>query len=789
MVLTLVALSACGGGEKTVDVVVDPTGPPFAKLVELTEAPPLSGLEVQGISGDWMLQNERLAVVIQGLGNQTGFALTGGNLVDAAPAGGRDLLGGTFLFLHDRFGRQAVYTSLEQDESDTVGVTLLARGHDSEDHHLELETRYVLRPGWDYVEIRTVFRNTGPDSLLDYALGDGIEWGRARSYAPGPGRNLPGTNGTIPYLCGAAEGTAYAWWSPEGDFTGPHSPAWSDPVGKTVDILPDSEAEYVRRLTVVSGSVADAVRRVALARGEATVSGMVTVRGENGGALAGASVEAFDSEGMSRIWGETGADGRVVLALAEGTYDLTIGHPRRGSVVREGVSFSPDHAPEIELSLKDPARLVLRSVDGSGDPCPARWTFEGTGETPSPDLGPLYAADGAGPYVLSATGETRTRVPAGSYRVTASRGPIYEIWQKDVDLSPGKEVTLEAELTRVPVPVGWVSGDFHVHCLKSPDSGVSLPDRARSLVCEGVDWFAATDHDYRTDYTSVLDTLALAASLKVLMSEEITTFNFGHFNAFPLEADTEAPGRGAVPILGTNPERIFTGLRDEGDVLIQINHPRSRTSGYFSLVEDPLLFDFEMMEIANGRESSIDAVWADWMAALRSGRRVVGVGNSDSHFLVGQEVGYPRNYVQVDSAFVGDPDSLVAALRRGRVVAGYGPFIDLTLEGESVGSTVIHREGKLTGHIRVIAPTWIDVSEVAVIVDGEDQIVFKVRERDREVRFDEDFDVTMHASGFVLVRVTGEESMHPVLTEDGNLQPVLPLAFTNPVWVRITGSS
>jgi hypothetical protein len=179
------------------------------------------------------------------------------------------------------------------------------------------------------------------------------------------------------------------------------------------------------------------------------------------------------------------------------------------------------------------------------------------------------------------------------------------------------------------------------------------------------------------------------------------------------------------------------------------------------------------------------------MDILATGRRIVGVGNSDSHFLVGQEPGYPRNYVLLDpSAAPGDPQALVDALRRGRVVVSYGPFIEFTLEGKAPGSSLLSSTGRVRGHIRVLAPSWVDVRRVTVYVNGVEEIVFMVKGRDRMIRFDEDFEIPLLASAFVMVKAEGEETLAPVLPTLGAFSdPVRPLAFTNPIWVEVSSAS
>jgi hypothetical protein len=303
----------------------------------------------------------------------------------------------------------------------------------------------------------------------------------------------------------------------------------------------------------------------------------------------------------------------------------------------------------------------------------------------------------------------------------------------------------------------------------------------------------------RTDFAGILDTLDLAAPLHALISEEVTTADRGHFGVFPFDAPGPGTDTREIPI-----PALFDYVRSHHPgALIQVNHPRAGSNGYLDYLgfqpadsldrrEAPGRLDFDLMEIVNGKSlRGFDAVWKDWAALLRRGYRVTGVGNSDSHHLVGQEAGYPRNFVFVGEGDPSDPRVLVEAVRAGQVVVSSGPFIEFTLEGEGVGSTLRRPAGALTGHVRVLAPAWVDVREVRVMVNGAVDAVYLVAGRDRVIRFDEDIEVRLRGTGYVQVVVTGTGSLDPVVPPDlsrRKREPARPLAFTNPIRVEINSA-
>src|SRR5690606_35770552 len=93
-------------------------------------------------------------------------------------------------------------------------------------------------------------------------------------------------------------------------------------------------------------------------------------------------------------------------------------------------------------------------------------------------------------------------LPAGQYHVLVSRGPEYSIHPNTYPSVPGTAVdlrtgdrVLDATLVKVVDTTGWLSADFHVHAINSPDSRINNLHRVLNFAGEGVDILVATDHD------------------------------------------------------------------------------------------------------------------------------------------------------------------------------------------------------------------------------------------------------------------------------------------------------
>ena len=63
---------------------------------------------------------------------------------------------------------------------------------------------------------------------------------------------------------------------------------------------------------------------------------------------------------------------------------------------------------------------------------------------------------------------------------------------------------MSAVLARVIDTTGWMSADFHVHAVNSPDSIVDNAKRALTFAGDGLDVIVSTDHDVITDFAPII---------------------------------------------------------------------------------------------------------------------------------------------------------------------------------------------------------------------------------------------------------------------------------------------
>ena len=295
-----------------------------------------------------------------------------------------------------------------------------------------------------------------------------------------------------------------------------------------------------------------------------------------------------------------------------------------------------------------------------------------------------------------------------------SRGTEWSVASVGFTANADGNITLR--LRRVAPADGYLSTEWHVHQIGSPDSPVPSDQRVRSALSAGIEMFPVTDHDFVADLQPIVEDLGLTDQVRILTGVEVTPFVYGHFNAWPMTVDTTSPNGGAVDWArgregyAMTPGEIYADLRARGAELIQVNHPRKDSSfaelqAYFDRANITYDYDartifgdfmgadisytnadlrlpgeslwsdaFNALEIWNAFATDdtdgdgtrelvrLDKVMRDWFNMLSLGFVVTPTGSSDTHSSVVEPVGMPRTYVRV-------PDDSPVGLSSGAAVA------------------------------------------------------------------------------------------------------------------------
>ncbi|HEY8073967.1 MAG TPA: CehA/McbA family metallohydrolase, partial [Labilithrix sp.] len=477
------------------------------------------------------------------------------------------------------------------------------------------------------------------------------------------------------------------------------------------------------QIAIAIGATSQAVWTTAAAIGGeplARVSGRVTGVGER------ARVIGLDAEGNVLLRFFADDDGRFAV---DAPLDAVRWYATLDSAQASApVAHTPGDPGEVALEVKPGGRLVIRVVDPDGDvPLLSRIIVRGADGTPDPIVRGEYKGVAAGPVIDLRDGEATLPVPAGRYRIEATKGIEWSLDMTVVDVANGHTVPVQLAPRHVVPSRGLVGCDLHVHARPSFDSQVRAEDRVLSLASAGVSFAVPTEHNRVGDYGPAIQARALEGELAWVRGVEVTTVkpSFGHFGVFPLPKGAPPP-----PDKGTNVGAIFAAARKASPkTVIVVHHPRMRGGlGYFTTigfdsragrVPANMRTDFDVLEVYSGVEildrAKVESSMADWLALLDLGKRYAASGSSDSHKLQFQWAGYPRTYVRAGSL---DESAIVASIKAGRGFVTSGPILTVDADGAAPGDELHMTSDRVSMLLRVEAAPWIDATSIEVVANG-----------------------------------------------------------------------
>ncbi|MBI4816446.1 MAG: carboxypeptidase regulatory-like domain-containing protein [Deltaproteobacteria bacterium] len=783
----------------------------------------LTGDTAKGRIGDLKIYNSKVAFIVGRAGDGRGYVPYGGGVIDAdlvraVGEPGRSTFGEIvttldLAVLHPQTvevvadgsgGGPAVVRATGREDAFPLFSVMLASLFGVQKHELVWSVDYILEPGAQALKIEHTLQNVGSENieiglvLNGYMFGDG-----ARPFLPGYGFSFPATGVVVDYFAAIADEVSYLTGdlSEELSFIVTQSGISMAGSRGPIRIRPIEKVTFSQVIIVGDGDVAKGQSIWRALQGPngavAKVEGRVST--SDGASVAGAIVHAIEvsprKEGVDYASQTRSApDGSYAMSLPHGEYSLVAtasGYPpseAKPVSVSAGatVDFQIGSPGTIEYSIKDaagaplPAKISVRAGVGA-ERLPSRYGIRGE---PSGVLFTEYAITGSGTILL----------PEGEYEVIVSRGLEYEIHEERVRVEPGGSHALAAILPRVVDTTGWMSTDTHIHSQLSPDSPDLFSFKVKAMVVEGLELPISTEHEAIGDFNPAIEALGLGAWMKGVIGSEVTTYAYGHFNAWPLLLDPELPGNGRIEWYFKKPAETFALIRARDQPVLQVNHPRSPSiGGYFSAMglaagrlevtrTDQWSDDFDLIEVANGCPvSSIESeTMPDWFAFLDAGMAKFAAGSTDSHKASTGEMGIPRTYVRMgsDDPRAASLDVFKAATRAGKQFVTCGPFVEI-----SVGSAGMGEVAKLTGDlvevkVKVQAPSWVDVDEVELV--GRGGVVVKragVQASTNVLRFEGTLtaSVSPGRDGWVIARVRGDRR-HEVFARGSSSY-----AFTNPV--------
>jgi len=567
---------------------------------------------------------------------------------------------------------------------------------------------------------------------------------------------------------------------------------------------PGDAITMTRWFVVGDGSVASVAtaRDAILGITSGTLNGTVT---SGGAALANADVAVV----RAPITGgtttnvidhfRTDANGRYSGTLAAGSYTVRANKDGRlfGTPDPANVAIAAGGTVTQDFSLPPAGALDVRVTDETGAPVPAKVQLVGFDPSPDPrstqDIaGQIHNAMGvfgdttqdglpfglAGVWFADKDGRTGVvEVEPGSYRLYVSRGPRWSLFSADITITPGVTAGVEAKITQVIDTPGFIAGDFHIHAIDSPDSEVTRTERVATQLAEGIDFFTPSEHDIRVDFAPTIAAMGVGNLIATAPSAEITTFDYGHFNSWPITVDPTQVNGGSVdwgragvapgqdfPSLGSyglSPKEIFDAAHaDPKPNLIQINHidtffnstgldidtaegdtgpPTSHMPAAARRLDPsvPNFFDtgFDALELWNGSQTIfLGENIGDWFNMLNQGITRTGVADSDTHERRtngGAVRTWVASTVSAPADLPAQADTLAANIVSGWAIGTNAPFFTPTITAASTGETaglnvgqatlLRTTDGNVDLHLDIKSPLWAGFDRIEVYVNNAPQ--------------------------------------------------------------------
>jgi hypothetical protein len=532
---------------------------------------------------------------------------------------------------------------------------------------------------------------------------------------------------------------------------------------------------FTRYFAVGDGSPSHAVdlENEVFARAAGILQGCLSVAGAP---VAGAHVSIGTGFGLatqklaSHFVSEPGPCPNYGGSVPPGSYQVAAGlegHPYEGgaavppprpAVIAAGITTS------LNFDLPATGRLRVVVSDESGAPLPSRVTVVGFDPSPEPTVagpslpgfgssrqGLLYDTGDRVPFGIAAvgyagaSGEVEVPLEPGTrrYHVYVSRGTEYSAFRTTTPISVAANATtlVNARITRLVDTAGFVSSDFHVHGIRSADSRVSDVHRVESYSAEGVENVIMTDHHVHTDLRPAIAAEGLAGFLTATIGEEITSFDYGHWNAYPLLIDPASPHATFTPdgltqlsggstdwaqaappgrdfpaygALNATPAEIdalaTAGALSTPHTTIQVNHIDSHFRPLAidtslvpprDLMSDAdranrrlpdtasvsnLFHHFPALELWNGDNRNDQRQFVEervgiWFNHLNQGLRTTFIADTDSHSFTNLNTAGARTWTAspTDAPAAIDPGDVADAVAAGRAVGGQGVYVQARL--------------------------------------------------------------------------------------------------------------
>jgi hypothetical protein len=414
---------------------------------------------------------------------------------------------------------------------------------------------------------------------------------------------------------------------------------------------------------------------------------------------------------------------------------------------------TPQAASKFHVQMVPPARrrVTLRTVErNSGQAVPAKLHIHGEWDeylapidrhrTPNPTWFDDYSLDfvhggeyeDAGNnlhYSTYISGETRVDLPLGRVYIEVAKGFEVQPIRTVVEVAPDtQEIIIELEKVLNWREQGWVTADTHVHFL-SPTSallegaaeGVNVVNLLASQWGELMS--NVGDFDGKTTWGS--REAGGDGEYLVRVGTENRQHVLGHISLLGYKGQIITPMATGGPnesALGDSIEILLTEwarqCKKQGGLVVIPHFPDPRlenaaviVSGYSDAIE--------MTSWGRLYDGINPYSLADWYRYLNCGYLIPAVGGTDK-MSANTPVGAVRTYSRIDPNQIFTYETWMEAVRRAETFVTYGPLLQFTVDGYSMGSRIEMSTSGGTVEVEwQAASITVPMSRVELVVNGE----------------------------------------------------------------------
>jgi hypothetical protein len=328
-------------------------------------------------------------------------------------------------------------------------------------------------------------------------------------------------------------------------------------------------------------------------------------------------------------------------------------------------------------------------------------------------------------------GETVLNLPLGKVYIEISKGfefkPIREVL--DIDLSTS-QIIIEVDKVLPWRERGWVTADTHVHflspisaLLEGAGEGVNIVNLLASQWGELMT--NVGDFDGKSTWGS--REAGGDGEYMVRVGSENRQHVLGHISLLGYHGRLIAPMTTGGPdesALGDPIEILLTEwarkCHQQDGIVVLPHFPNPRAEHAASLI----CGDIDAVEMTSWEDlySGIDPYsLSDWYRYLNCGHMVAAVGGTDK-MSASMPVGGVRTYARIDPNQPFTYETWKQAIRRAETFVSYGPLLDFSVDGKSMGSQIELPTGG--GYVDILWEVFsvtVPIRKVELVINGEIQ--------------------------------------------------------------------